>query len=45
MQVAGSKGVNDADIQKEIPLLTAEKRVAIMNKLIAQVDLPFVCII
>jgi len=36
IQKAGSKGVNDADIQKEIPVLTAEQRVSIINKLIAQ---------
>ncbi|XP_054261892.1 DNA-directed RNA polymerase III subunit RPC6 isoform X2 [Macrosteles quadrilineatus] len=36
IQKAGSKGVNDADIQKEIPVLSAEQRVAIINKFIAQ---------
>uniref|UniRef100_A0A1B6LXI3 DNA-directed RNA polymerase III subunit RPC6 n=1 Tax=Graphocephala atropunctata TaxID=36148 RepID=A0A1B6LXI3_9HEMI len=36
IQGAGSKGVNDGDIQKEIPVLTAEQRVSIINKLIAQ---------
>lgn len=37
IQSAGTKGVNDSDIQKEIPVLTAEQRVSIVNKLIAQV--------
>ncbi|XP_046685156.1 DNA-directed RNA polymerase III subunit RPC6 [Homalodisca vitripennis] len=36
IQGAGSKGVSDGDIQKELPVLTAEQRVSIVNKLIAQ---------
>ncbi|XP_075231582.1 RNA polymerase III subunit F [Lycorma delicatula] len=33
---AGAKGISDADLQKEIPNLSAEERVTVINKLITQ---------
>lgn len=39
IQASGTKGVSDADIQTELPQLNARQRVAIVNKLIAQVNL------
>lgn len=36
IQAAGTKGINDADIKKEMPELSTEQRVTIVNKLIAQ---------